>query len=230
MSLTRSSLNCASVLILNCLVAISTAETTPTKPLHHHTAHSTAKATAPAQTSVEVINGTTTRTQVFQDQTATHSAQTKVEVINGNAHRTQVFEADSAAKAATPVRQGKMVTFKGVNGGPSMKVMVINGTRWETRNFASAATPASSTPAPKPRNEPVVVAIESSANGRSAASKTPVVVDVASSGSQAGQPVVLQVAARGTDAGKSIAPSVVTGVSPAQPKRPPYRRPGEQAQ
>ncbi|HTB97825.1 MAG TPA: hypothetical protein VK716_12510 [Terracidiphilus sp.] len=225
----RSCLYCASVVILSGLVAISPAETTPTKQTPR-TSRRTAKETAPAETRIEVINGTTTRTQVFQDQAATPSAQTKVEVINGNAHRTQVFEADSAAKA--PVRQGKMVTFKGVNGGPAMKVMVINGTRWETRNFVSAAAPANSVPVSRPRNEPVVVGIESSANRRSSAHAAPVVVGIESSGSRNvdGGPMVLQVAASGTDGGKMVTPGVVSGVSPAQPKRPPYRRPGEQVQ
>ena len=185
----------------------------------------------PSGSGVEVINGTNVTTQYFPTQAQGNASQTRVEVINGNVHRSLVFDADAAADTTKPVPFGKVVKFKGVNGAPAMSVRVINGNQWETRAFATAPENAESTPVEHVRQEPAVVGISSSESEIAETSRKAVVVGIASSESQNADktaPVVVQVTSNGSDSGHSVEKPVVTGVSPPQPKRPPYRGPGNQ--
>ena len=187
----------------------------------------------PSGSGVEVINGANVSTQYFPTQSQGNASQTRVEVINGNVHRTLVFDAEATANTTKPVQPGKLVKFKGVNGGPAMSVRVINGNQWETRAFAAAPEKAGNSAAVEQvRHEPVVVGISSSASENAENNRAPVVVGVASSESLnepgKSEPVVVQVTSNGSDSGHAVEKPVVTDVSPAQPKRPPYRGSGNQ--
>ena len=222
-----------SVFAASALAATPTRSTTPVKKHPHRRPYVRPGETAPAVPSqpsgsgVEVINGTNVSTQYFPTQAQGNASQTSVEVINGSVRHTQVFEPERAS--TTTPRQGKHAGKEvAAATQPAYSVKIINGNQWETRAFSSGPEKTESMPVEQVRHEPAVVGISSSESEIAESNRKPVVVGIASSESQnaLGKPVVKQVTSNGSDSGRSVEKPVVTGVSPPQPKRPPYRGPG----
>jgi hypothetical protein len=165
---------------------------------------------APKPMTVDVINGTETRTQVFRPQesagtrgreTATgtgkrgsahksksESAVTRVEIFNGSTSYTKTFKqteetGGGASQDMSRGATGKPVVVGVANGGTTSR----NG-----------------------KLQPVVTGVASSESKDGTGDKRPVVVGVASSGSDTGKPVVQ---------------SVQTGSATRSSKRRPYRGP-----
>lgn len=237
----RVMMRLVSVVALGSVFAAAAAAATPSTGTHAAKKHphrrpyvrpGETKPAVPSQPSgsgVEVINGTNVSTQYFPTEAEGNASQTRVEVINGNVHRSLVFDADAAADTTTPVPFGKIVKLKGVHGGPAISVRVMNGNQWETRAFATGPEKPDSTPVVPVRHEAAVVGISSSESKIEETNRKPVVVGIASSESQNAdktEPVVVQVTSNGSDSGHEVQKPVVTSVSPPQPKRPPYRGPG----
>ena len=234
----RVMMRLVSVIALGSVFAVSASaatparSTTPVKKHPHRRPYVRPGETAPAVPSqpggsgVEVINGTNVRTEYFPAETQGNASQTRVEVINGSVRHTQVFETDRAQ--IEKKHAGKEVAAA---AQPAYSVKIINGNQWETRAFSSGPEKTESTPVGHLRPEPAVVGISSSESEIAETNRKPVVVGIASSESQNADktaPVVVQVTSNGSDSGHSVEKPVVTGVSPPQPKRPPYRGPGNQ--
>jgi len=221
--------------VLTGFVLLGSASGAPTTQSKHRKVtkrHVAAKpVAAPAPTPVEVMNGTTVERKVFDAPSQTPS-QIRVAVMNGTAMRTQVFDvaqpAPVNAKKTSRSRRSKH-RARTVAPPAEYSVKIINGTEWETRAFSEAETAPAAGTAAVQKAEPVVVNVASSDSRAAQPNAGPVVVGIASSGMQnaGNQPVVVQVADHGTSADRGAEPSVVTGVSPTQPKRPPYHRPGD---
>ena len=217
----------------------------------HRTAQRTSSVrigTAPAASSVEVINGTLTETQVFNARgpiaspvpATSPSAGTSVEVLNGAARRTVVLD------TRPPTRLPKAAYKRGgkrLGGGeattapPVTTVETINGTFREIKVLNGAADEASGA---RRSTRPVVVGIVSSDTKRAGGNRQRVVIGIGSSASKSmnAKPVVVGVASSESEnVGKNAQPvavgigssglrsenrpAVVIGVAP-QAKRRPY--------
>lgn len=172
-----------------------------------------------ADSTVEVINGDSRRTVTLPGAQATHAIPRHA--IPGHAIK---------SKAS---RHRRTARHRAASSSP-ITAEILNGTQKETRVFSAASATeaparnlspvvigiASSTSKNRP-GQPVVIAVSSRAPEQTAGTAQPVVVHVASSGSNA-QPVVLGVASSGFQSAGKVEP-VATGVSPRPAKRPPYR-------
>ena len=165
--------------------------------------------------SVEVINGTSKRTVILQnDQTriGVQSTRHKSSVKSRRGHRT-----------ATP---------------PSSTAEILNGTQKSTPVFNSTVEPIRNLPpnvigisssdarSLQGKSKPVVVGISSSGSASGTSNSHPVVVNIASSESHGksgdAQSVVVGIASSGSQTAKAVAP-VAVGVAPHPAKRHPYR-------
>ena len=148
-----------------------------------------------------------------------------IEVVWGQSKRTEHFDRVSPPSEGTPK-----------NG-----VVILNGTKKETRIFNSKVEKVGLTRNLPPdviriasseskihqgKSEPVVVGILSSGSKSGSSNAQPVVVDVASSESQSvggsAEPVVVGIATTGSQVAGAVEP-VAVGVSPRPAKRRPYR-------
>ena len=141
-----------------------------------------------------------------------------VDVINGSARRTQVFDEEqppAPPKGRTAQEKtGKRTAQGKVEAAPQVPdVEVINGSRLETRRFEGAEDELV-TPWIERRNDrPVVIGVSSlgSAGGRGGTAKT---------GSTAS--VVVGVASSESEGSGANAKPVAYRISPGPPRRPPY--------
>jgi hypothetical protein len=175
----------------------------------HHRRHTAHHAQAqPAPTRVDVYNGATAQTQVFNAQpmkpgSKQTPAMTRVDVYNGSSKQMQVFSPEPAPRAASVnAKHGAQRNIAAAH--PVPEVEILNGTTKQRRIFSGTANEMNA-PTPLHRNsQPVVLGISSSGSDSRTKNASPVVTGIDS-----GSP---------TSAGP-----VSTGVSPAPPKRPPYR-------
>lgn len=235
----HAAIRAAAVVLTGVFLAGSASGATSTSSKHRraakkHVAARTVTAPEPAPAPVEVINGTTVERKVFEAPAQEAPSQIRVAVLNGTAMRTQVFDVAqpqpvSAKKPGHHRRSRHVMRTAAATPPAEYSVKIINGSEWETRSFTPEANAQAAGPVATQKAEPVVVNVASSESRAAQQNAGPVVVGIASSGMQGAgnQPVVMQVADHGTSTDKAAEPSVVTGVSPTQPKRPPYRRPGD---
>ena len=180
---------------------------------HRHVAkrHHRKKAT-PAPMRVDVYNGSTTQTQVFNDQPVSRSkkngkaapAVTRVDVINGSVKQMQVFNAEPIGGANSKTKHKH--SQRNVAQANFSDVEIFNGTTKQRRVFRQEQTPAREPAAPaRPNNAPVVVGIAATGTeARAENASSDVVTSV-----ESGRPVATPT-------------PVAVGISPAPAKRPAY--------
>ena len=170
--------------------------------------HSSTKAKpAPAAMSVEVLNGTEKRTQVFRSEQSSGTDDQKP--VAGSA--------------------GKRGSTRNAKGEPAVtRVEIFNGNTSYTKTF-QGSDERSEAGGQRPNGKPVVVGISNGGTTTRNGKLQPVVTGVASSESNNGagskQPVVVGVASSGSDTGKPVVQSVQAGTATHPPKRRPYRGP-----
>lgn len=172
--------------------------------------HATTAQAQPSPTRVDVYNGATAQTQMFNAQLApSHGAQAplmhRVDVYNGSSKQMQVFSTDSAAGAnSSHGKHGPQRNEAAAH--PVSDVQIFNGTTRERRVFNIPSGEPSQLELSRQNRHSVVVGITSGGSGFKGQSAQPVVTGIASSGSGR--------------VGNSSGP--VVGSSPLPPKRPPY--------
>jgi hypothetical protein len=173
--------------------------------------HSGSAEAQPAPTRVEVYNGATAQTQVFNPQLPLREGQgegqgpsiTRVDVYNGSSKQMQVFHEEPAqdANSSRPSRRKHGAQTNIAAAHPVPEVEILNGTTKQRKLFNG----------PNELNAPP-----------SHRKEQPVVVGIASSGSETKAPPVVTGIESGSGQDGKITPPIAVGVSPAPPKRPPY--------
>ncbi|HUN86828.1 MAG TPA: hypothetical protein VMU48_20775 [Terracidiphilus sp.] len=187
-----------------------------------------------AQTSVEVINGSTRFVSEFREGQPRQAeqglnqgepAETRVEEINGLTRSTKVFheEPRSKSSASGNARGAGRQTEQAALAGSSVEV--INGAHWSTRTFGENAGEANEPGTPLHKPHPVVIGVATSRTqgrvGSRGGNTHPVVVGVSSeSENRNSGPVVVGVAANGVASDRPVQGTVTKRIS----KRRPYVR------
>lgn len=235
----------AFLLVSSVLIAQQTAGKTP-QTREHRTGMSrpsSRKAEGAAPTSsVEIINGSSRQTLVFNEpqrtiafpgRTTSAPTETRVEVINGSARRTVVLNTQQSMgtnpQKGAPRRGAKYRAQKGLKTAPPRySAEIINGTRKEMAVFNGGAEGTSGPGTGRKNLPPIVVGIVSSDSNRERGDMRPVAIRIASSGSESEdgntKPVVIGIASSGSESERWATPPVAIGISPRPSKRPPYRR------
>ncbi len=168
--------------------------------------HSQKAKAAPKPMTVDVINGTETRTQVFrpQESAGRHDRETVTSTgKRGPAHKSK------SESAVT-------------------RVEIFNGNTSYTKTFKQTEEPGG-LGAQGANGRPVVVGVANGGTTSKNGKLQPVVTGVASSDSKSGpgdrQPVVVGIASSGAESGKPVVQAVQAGPTTHSAKRRPYRGP-----
>ncbi len=225
------------LILVSALLALSAMGATPQNHAHQTAARqasSTKTTAASPASSVEVINGSSVETQVFnasqpaapvQRHLKSVPAANTVEVINGSAKRTVVLDTQQStgprSLRAGDKRSGKRPGERGARAVPSVtRVETINGTFREIKLLNADKAEASGAGIGRRSAQPVVVGIISSDTRRVGGNRQQVVVGIASSGSKSetAPPVVIGIGSADSENEGSNPQPVAIGMGSSKSK------------